>query len=352
MLYSSKDSSKQFQVLNPGHFMMTYDTRKEWRQGCNLSLTDGSQNKPRFGDKDTNWPHFLIGRHIEDPSSPNRELALGKYGLRWKSAVLRHKNHPERVGNKINVNQIYALVPMFYSENASQHRNTAPWINADQYGNVVYFAPGYPSLAVNKWVNFDIDVERLAVETLGQLKSKYGESLEIQDYHVTMSLIGWEVWGGYQSQVEVKDLALFPTVEQSDQKTLPVQQPDYVRQPQSFKYGDVMGGIDGILIENGRQFVWGWACSKGAAVPIDLHIYTGAPHPRGTLIVQAKTSLPGELGVSNECLLPVGQMIRYKVEIPSPERIRNQPVYIYGIHPSGDPLKVKPLGGGGFHRIK
>ncbi len=352
---------------------MSYDTRKEWRKGCNLSLPDGPQNQPRFGDRDTNWPHFLIGQHIEDSSNSRRELALGKYNLRWKSsvklnlstrlgapeceegvwadgkvpnhelfymaAVLRHKNFPQKVGNNINANQIYALIPMFYSEDAIQHKNPAPWINADQYGNVVYFAPGYSSLSLNKWVNFDIDVEGLAIDSLKLLKSTYGENLSIEDYHVNMVLIGWEIWGGYQNQVEVKNLALVPAAEQ------PQPQPQIV-------YGEVVGGIDGIVVENGRQFVWGWACSQGAPLSINLHIYAGGPHPMGTLISQARTLFPGEEGVSKACSLPLYKPIRYKVEIPNSAQYKNQPVYIYGIHPSGDPSLVRLLGGSGYEHIR
>lgn len=386
--YASPDRSKLAVLPRDGSIRLVFDTSREWRKGCNLSLPDGSA-LPRYPDRDTNWPHFLIGQLLEDPREAGKRLALGRnrqlllsasvrlnssarpvaeecpagtwsadaagpqipnHELFYMAIVLRHRSFPARVGQAINANQIYALVPMFYSENGTTPVNAAPWINADQYGNVVYFSPGHPFLSQGAWVDYAIDVEALAREALSQLKEKYGHDALPSDYHALGLLAGWEIWGGFRNDVEIRNFSL---KERDTVAPVPSRSPSPAPLVPR-EAGEILGGIDGIDTSAGKSSVWGWTCAKGYSRPIGLHLYAGAPYPQGSILtLAAVTSLPGEEGVSRECGIAQGLPIRYRVDL-SPALLQQhagKPIYVYGIHPSGDGSRNRLLGGSGYWRI-
>ncbi|MCM2276813.1 MAG: hypothetical protein NDJ89_01900 [Oligoflexia bacterium] len=387
LTFSSSDRSKQAIIPRNGSIRLLFDTSREWRKGCNLSLADGTA-LPRYPDRSTNWPHFLIGQNLEDPREGTRRLWLGRnrqlifsssvrlnessrpvsencppgtwggdagtteipnHELFYAAVILRHRSFPAKVGQSINANQIYALIPMFYSEDGANAVSAAPWMNADQFGNVVYFAPGHPALRRGAWVDYAVDVDALTRETLGMLKERFGHESTVSDYYALGILIGWEIWGGFRNDVEVRDISL-----KEFEGAGPAPSPSPSPIPPPTATGEMLGGIDGIETASGRYHVWGWACAKGYPRPVGLHLYAGGPYPQGSVLTLTQaTSLPGEAGVSRECGLGQGMPIRYRIELTATQiqRHAGKPIYIYGIHPSGDGNLNRLLGGSGFWKM-
>ncbi len=102
-------------------------------------------------------------------------------------------------------------------------------------------------------------------------------------------------------------------------------------------FGQTKGVIDGVV--NSR--VNGWACSYGARIPIDVHLYVGGPAGVGTGIGSytsdfASTSDADRIAVANACGSD-GVAYRFSIRLPLSVRQTHQgkKIYIYGIHPNG-----------------
>ena len=260
MTYSSSDGSKQFLNYGGGRIGWRIDTAKEWRSGCNLSLPDQNGARPKYGDPATNWPHFLIGQDIKDPTDSQGKFRVGRYskmlfsgsillnnsaktgeqcpGGSWSTSFPNHelfymtfvltKTVPS-TGGTINANTIFALVPMFYSEDGTSHVNNAEWIMPDQFGQVVYSSPLYPSLKRGQRVDYSVDAIEILTNALKALKTNYGQSFNTSDYHVSQILLGWEIWGGYSNDVEASALSLTATPISSSIDSTPPSAPTGLR---------------------------------------------------------------------------------------------------------------------------
>ncbi|KHD89451.1 MAG: hypothetical protein OM95_03550 [Bdellovibrio sp. ArHS] len=366
--YASADLSKRFIIPNDsseGAFRMIYDTSKEWRKGCNLSKPDGNL-LPRYPHPATQWPHFLIGQLFEDPRQPQKNLWLNagkKYTLRasvrlnesqrmmvencpqgsWPTPgngdethqifyialILKHKNHPRHIGTKINVNQIYALAPVFYSPDGTNHLDVGSWVDSDQFGNAVHFAPGYPQLRRGSWVDVQIDADAMTQSALNAIQEKYGETLRPDDYHVLGVLIGWEIWGGFKNDIEVKNLSFQAT--DSPPPPPPSSDPSY---------GTILGHIDGLSSSGSNYTVNGWACGKSAATSIPVHLYLGGQAGTAQSIYAGayQANLSSESAISSLCGT---QGIPHRFAIPVSKALAEQhatkPLFVHGISPSGRP---------------
>ena len=246
--WSTVDQAKQCSI-GDGAVRFRFDTGKEWREGGSLWLADAAGNRPRYGDPATTWPHFLVGQHLvanNDAMYPIPEpekLLLSTYKRlhftievklnrlertsRWDHreefsaadhalfyigfAVMPKETQCIAQGGKF-----YILIPAIYSEGGATHvPQCAPWLGIDQFGDGVFFSgsPAYPHLVAGAWVPYDIDVAALVREGLAAAAARLApqdrkRSLDPEDYFVAVLLIGWEIWGGFGTDVEFRGVSL------------------------------------------------------------------------------------------------------------------------------------------------
>jgi hypothetical protein len=245
--WSTADLAKQC-IIDHGSVRLVFDTGKEWREGGNLWLPDADGERPHYGNPATTWPHFLVGQHLVAsndamyPIPESEKLLLG--GSRRLHFTLDVKlNHLERssqwdhreefgaadhalfyVGFAImpkatqciaQRGKFYVLIPAIYSEGGAHVPTCAPWLGIDQFGDGVFFSgsPAYPHLQLGTWVHYGVEVQDLVLEGLGARAHRAspggaGPSASPEDYFVAVLLIGWEVWGGFATDVEFRGLSL------------------------------------------------------------------------------------------------------------------------------------------------
>lgn len=245
-VWSTTDKSKQC-LIEDGIVRFLIDTSKEWREGGSLNMPDTKGRRPKYGDTSTTWPHFLVGQHFARDNDPAtvipddekllfdkfRQLRLGidaKLNRLQKSDTQDHRaefqaaNHaifyvaivlmPRSASRLAEMGKFYMLVPAIYSEGNERHvPGSAPWLGLDQFGDSVYFSGAQPTLQSGKWVDYDIDVKQLIREGLAAATQKTTtqgkpRTYHPEDYYLGCLLIGWEVWGGFDTDVEFKNLTL------------------------------------------------------------------------------------------------------------------------------------------------
>ena len=254
---------KKFTSNRNGTIRLEHDTSWEWRGGCNLSLPwlDVSPSQPRYGDSYTNWPHFLISQLLSpsylpsqyDALNPNiiplsERINLTKYNTLQFSGQFRLNqlakigssqcpssdwiiagttnhaifyisfvlwrntwNNP-RVDNVPNV--IYQLLPIVYSEDGTTNiGGQSGYLMGDQFGDRTYFAKLGEGVTINAkkltinspiFENISIDVAAFS----RQILTSINPALNPNDYFVSVFLAGWEIWGGYKTDIEIKNLSL------------------------------------------------------------------------------------------------------------------------------------------------
>lgn len=244
--WSTSHGAKQFQI-EEGVVRMKLDTAKEWREGGSLNLPDNAGRAPKYGDPHTVWPHFLIGQHFAKDNEPGTVLAedekLGldrhqrlRFGIDIRLNRLRKSsdwdhqaeygasNHaifymafilmPRSASRLADSGKFYMLVPAIYSEgNEANVPGSAPWLGLDQFGDGVYFSGAHPTLKAGSWVSYDIDVkqlirEGLAAATQRSLVQKKDRMYRVEDYWLASMLVGWEIWGGFDTDIEFKNMSL------------------------------------------------------------------------------------------------------------------------------------------------
>jgi len=245
-IWSTANKAKQCLIEN-GDVRMIFDTSKEWREGGNLNLPDKDGKRPKYGDPSTTWPHFLIGQHFAKDNAPltlipdDDKLLLSKYSrLRFridiklnrllKSSAWDHRvdfhaaNHaifyiafvvmPKSASRMADPGKFYMLAPAIYSEGDNRHvADSLPWLGLDQFGDGVYFSGAQPVLQAGNWVPYDIDVKQLIRDGLSAAAQKAisqgkTRTYRPEEYFLACLLVGWEAWGGFDTDVEFRNLSL------------------------------------------------------------------------------------------------------------------------------------------------
>ncbi len=246
--WSTVDLAKQCSI-DHGAVRFRFDTGREWREGGSLWLSDADGKRPRYGNPATTWPHFLVGQHLVAsndamyPIPDHEKLLLDTYKrLRFTLEVKLNRlerssqwDHREEFGAADHAlfyigfavmpretqciaqrGKFYILIPAIYSEGGAAHvQQCAPWLGIDQFGDGVFFSgsPVYPHLVAGSWVPYDVDVAALVREGLTAAAARVApedrkRSLDPKDYFVAVLLIGWEVWGGFATDVEFRGVSL------------------------------------------------------------------------------------------------------------------------------------------------
>ena len=254
---------KKFTSDRNGTIRMEHDTSWEWRGGCNLSKPwiGNDPTSPKYGDSYTNWPHFLISQVLSssyvptqyDTSNPNvvpltERVRLNKYAQLQFTGQFR-LNNLEKIGNSQcpasdwvlegtpnhaifylafvlwrnnwnnpridNVpNVIYQLLPIVYSDDGVTNiGGTTGYLMGDQFGDRTYFAKLGSGVTANAkrltkgsstFENITLDVGDFSRQVLAEINP----NLNSDDYFVSVFLAGWEIWGGYKTDIEMKNLSL------------------------------------------------------------------------------------------------------------------------------------------------
>ena len=245
-IWSTANHAKQCRIEN-GSVRMIFDTGREWREGGSLNLPEPDGTPPKYADPNTTWPHFLIGQHFAKDNDPathipdDEKLRFDQYGrLRFtvdiklnrllKSSTWDHRkdyqaaNHaifyigfvvmPTSASRVADRGKFYVLAPAIYSEGGNRHvPGSLPWLGLDQFGDGVYFSGSQPVLQEGRWVAYDIDVKQIIREGMSAATQKTlarGETriYRAEDHFLACLLIGWEVWGGFDTDVEFRNVSL------------------------------------------------------------------------------------------------------------------------------------------------
>lgn len=86
-----------------------------------------------------------------------------------------------------------------------------PNVMPDQFGDAVYFHQNphsFPRLQKGEWTAYDVDVVPLSVSMLNHIAGTKHIAIIPADYFISIFFTGWEIWGGYDTEVEMKSLHL------------------------------------------------------------------------------------------------------------------------------------------------
>jgi len=233
LIYESADRSKRFIIRRDGSGRVRYvfDSGKEWRHGCLLNLPDENGEKPAFAGDRWNWCHFLVGQPLKDDRDWMGKVRFERYeDIRFQARIILNdiaRTGPECGEWKGTRNHalfyigfvlkreawggprtFYALVNAFYSEDGETHHDVAPWLGLDPVHAAVFFSPGHPVLVQGSEVDYNVSVKSVAREAIAAFNERHETSLLLEDYTFSGILIGWEIWGGYRTDVEMSGLAL------------------------------------------------------------------------------------------------------------------------------------------------
>lgn len=96
-------------------------------------------------------------------------------------------------------------------------------------------------------------------------------------------------------------------------------------------FGATKGIIDGVS----NQRINGWACSYGARIPVDVHVYVGTTGP-STIVGGYSSDFASEPAVASAC---GSDGVAYRFSIRLPRSVRQahwgKKIYVYAIHPNG-----------------
>lgn len=216
----AKNGSKQFRVKD-GIARYTFDSSREWRTGCQMNFAEKSGARPRFGDDKWNWPHFLLRQVLTDETDAAGKVRFEAYrDITFRANVTLRRlvrtgadcpewnfsNHAvfymgfvleRQTPSKTGPKNIYALVNGFYTRDGNTNIETGPWLGGDPADSAVYFSPGHPMLVPQTPTTYDIDVKRVAVESVAAYnrRQETSRTIDIRDYVLGQFLIGSEMWG-------------------------------------------------------------------------------------------------------------------------------------------------------------
>src|SRR5262249_14458315 len=100
----------------------------------------------------------------------------------------------------------------------------------------------------------------------------------------------------------------------------------------------IAGVIDSVPWDGSQVFVNGWACARGLAQSIGVHVYVGGPAGTGPWLTAGTANLWSEPAVLQACGVGSGA---YRYSIPAPfgpaemMQFGGKTVYVHGISPLG-----------------
>lgn len=247
----------------------TFDSGKEWRDGCALTKPDAlsGEDPPHLATRVQH--HLMITQIITDPSSPNNLLTLDQYNkltfdvslTLQKTDRLNSSEHMVYRGGRNNCPiddwgaagnhamlkigiviaslshfgdsnyRMYVIVPVWQTYNGVTYKKIGPAGadtsegTGDPQGAHMYFTGmmegKYKPLTVGETTRYSIDVQEVVAEAIGgwnqnlteanastpndDWKAKYRS---VDDYFVRQINIGWEIWGGFDTDLIIENPSL------------------------------------------------------------------------------------------------------------------------------------------------
>jgi|GEM_PF-7114431 len=228
---------------------MIFNSSQEWRGGCSLTKNDelNGNAKPVYAAYNGawDWQHLLLDQKISDPSDANNRLMVNKYNKLTFDVTLKvnssakavspyyvngdcpeWKNHALfYIGVVLDdaahiddlTRRMYVIFPAWQTYDGNTYYKSGPWLGGDPANAKVYFTgmvgPGaeYEPAVLGQKRSYSIDLQELAAEGIGGYNQKRAagiSSWNIDDYTISDIYIGWEIWGGYDTNVTIKNLSL------------------------------------------------------------------------------------------------------------------------------------------------
>ena len=229
---------------------MIFNSSKEWRGGCSLAKNDKLNNNaaPVYAAQNSSWDwqHLLLEQQIHDSGNANKLLTINKYDKLLFKVTLDLKNS-QRMSSPYYTNngscpewrnhailyiafvlddathpgdatrRIYAIFPAWYTYDGLTYYKGGPWLGGDPISTKVYFTgmvgsgAKYEPLTAGQERTYSIDVQEMAAEAIGGYNQKHADgsrSWSAANYVLSDILIGWEIWGGYNTDVIIKNPTL------------------------------------------------------------------------------------------------------------------------------------------------
>lgn len=241
VVYASAGGSKRLELRRgAGELLIVYDTEREWRRGCDLSLPDDGAQPRYLRGQAWNWPHLLLSQDLRDPRTAEGRLRLSDYReatLTLRMQLLASEKGspaqcpPDSWGGQMIPDhcllyvalvlvrdasaatpaaagtlppRIYALYPLFYSHGGERDdRADGAWLGHDPGQDAVYFTANRVPLEVGADRVVSIDARALAAEAVAAVQAGFGP----EAYAVEGLLLGWEIWGAYRTLLRLGELS-------------------------------------------------------------------------------------------------------------------------------------------------
>lgn len=236
-LQSSNNGATKSFNLSGGVGRMKYNTYLEGVEGCNL------KTEPN-GDPTTNWPHYLLANtllgngntktelNLKHPFTFSAQFKLNKlttlggecnskapqyhYGgtpnhaLFYVGLVLVNKQYNTLVAP--GRDKIYLVVSIVFGGSNGGGNLSTPALGNDQLpqANPVYTTAiqEYGNIPNNQWKTVTFDVNKVTQQALDKIYKVHGDYRQLNDYFVGELYVGWEIWGGYDTDIEFKNVSL------------------------------------------------------------------------------------------------------------------------------------------------
>ncbi len=243
-LFAADASAKSFTSNKRGQFNLKFDTSKEHAQGCSLWRPDANGQQPLHrGSRNWDWSHYLLNQYlVEDIAGitdaerseldlENRDFTFSvdvslnrlrrsgpecgnftqgagplikNHAILYMGFVLARKDTQQ---TEARADGIYLVAPLNFFE--GEHP-TGPWLGGDANSTLVYIhdRDAYKVPVGVGPRHVEIQVNQLAESAFAKIKRDKGLSYQLDDYIVAEVLFGWELWGGYETDVTFDNISL------------------------------------------------------------------------------------------------------------------------------------------------
>ena len=243
------DSKKIIDYKNALGVNLIFNSGEEWRSGCSLTENDelNGNAQPLYAANNGawDWNHLLLAQRITDSSDANNQLMVNKYNkllldvslkvsssAKEASAYHVNGNCPEWTNHALFYvgvvledavrpndpsRRMFLIFPAWQTYDGTTYSVGGPWLGNDSANSKVYFTgmlkagAKYEPLSIGNERTYSIDLQELAEEGVGAYNQKRSPTDPLwytDDYYILEIYIGWEIWGGYDTNVIIRNPSL------------------------------------------------------------------------------------------------------------------------------------------------
>jgi hypothetical protein len=234
IIIKSEGSHKRFTSNLEGDIILELDSSQEENSGCSIT----NERTP-----ESSWIHYGINQMIDEDvanladyeeinfnidAKLNKfkanipfqncmiyDAPVAKYGGLVMVFLLRDKGKGDDPGDWLwivfDVCSKHWYGPLDQStKECSSNRNQN--LQKDQFGIVIYNPPmgdEHPALEANgEWQTYNFDLKEIAKDAIDYYNDENHNELDVDDYYIEHFQFGWEIMGGFDTELELRDISL------------------------------------------------------------------------------------------------------------------------------------------------